>query len=150
MDMKYFDKVLRVDKESLIARVQAGISGPDLIEKLKSFSFSFFSLFYIHFKCVDKRKGFARVCRAYGVTLRHFPQSFEFSTVGGWVATRAGGHYATLKTHIDDVLFISIFIFLFFVTSLCISTSSSYFCNVCVCGSEVCGVFASRYTARNH
>jgi alkyldihydroxyacetonephosphate synthase len=75
VDMKYFDKLLRVDKESLIARVQAGIYGPDLIEKLK----------------------------AHGVTLRHFPQSFEFSTVGGWIATRAGGHYATLKTHIDDV-----------------------------------------------
>jgi alkyldihydroxyacetonephosphate synthase len=74
VDMKYFDKLLRVDKESLIARVQAGIYGPDLIEKLK----------------------------AHGVTLRHFPQSFEFSTVGGWIATRAGGHYATLKTHIDD------------------------------------------------
>lgn len=29
-------------------------------------------------------------------------QSFEFSTVGGWVATRAGGHYATGRTHIDD------------------------------------------------
>src|SRR5207253_1045333 len=35
-------------------------------------------------------------------TLRHFPQSFEFSTLGGWIATRSGGHYATLHTHIDD------------------------------------------------
>jgi len=34
--------------------------------------------------------------------LRHFPQSFEFSTLGGWVATRSGGHYATLYTHIDE------------------------------------------------
>jgi FAD/FMN-containing dehydrogenase len=33
--MKHFDKVLRVDKESLIARVEAGISGRDLVEKLK-------------------------------------------------------------------------------------------------------------------
>jgi alkyldihydroxyacetonephosphate synthase len=37
-----------------------------------------------------------------GLTLRHFPQSFEFSTLGGWIATRGGGHYATLYTHIDD------------------------------------------------
>ncbi len=37
-----------------------------------------------------------------GWTLRHFPQSFEFSSLGGWLATRAGGHYATLHTHIDD------------------------------------------------
>jgi alkyldihydroxyacetonephosphate synthase len=36
------------------------------------------------------------------LTLRHFPQSFEFSTLGGWIATRAGGHYATQYTHIDD------------------------------------------------
>ena len=35
--------------------------------------------------------------RAHGLTLRHFPQSFEFSTLGGWIATRAGGHFATLS-----------------------------------------------------
>ena len=40
--------------------------------------------------------------RPHGLTLRHFPQSLEFSTVGGWVATRAGGHFATGPTHIDD------------------------------------------------
>jgi alkyldihydroxyacetonephosphate synthase len=39
-----------------------------------------------------------------GFTLRHFPQSFEFSTLGGWIATRAGGHFATLYTHIDDLV----------------------------------------------
>ena len=33
--------------------------------------------------------------REHGLTLRHFPQSFEFSTLGGWIATRAGGHFAT-------------------------------------------------------
>ncbi|MCP5043219.1 MAG: FAD-binding oxidoreductase, partial [bacterium] len=32
------------------------------------------------------------------------PQSFPWSTVGGWVATRAGGHYATNQTHIDDMV----------------------------------------------
>ncbi|MCE2407690.1 MAG: FAD-binding protein, partial [Pseudomonadales bacterium] len=37
-----------------------------------------------------------------GLTLRHYPQSFPWSTVGGWVATRSGGHYATNHTHIDD------------------------------------------------
>src|SRR5207249_659486 len=40
----------------------------------------------------------------HGFTLRHFPQSFEFSTLGGWIATRAGGHFATLYTHIDDLV----------------------------------------------
>jgi alkyldihydroxyacetonephosphate synthase len=42
--------------------------------------------------------------RERGLTLRHFPQSFEYSTLGGWVATRAGGHFATLYTHIDDLV----------------------------------------------
>ena len=41
-------------------------------------------------------------CKAHGLTLRHYPQSFEYSTLGGWIATRAGGHFATLQTHIDD------------------------------------------------
>jgi len=40
--------------------------------------------------------------RPLGLTLRHFPQSFEFSSLGGWIATRSGGHYATLFTHIDE------------------------------------------------
>jgi alkyldihydroxyacetonephosphate synthase len=40
--------------------------------------------------------------KPYGLTLRHFPQSFEFSTLGGWIATRSGGHFATLYTHIED------------------------------------------------
>jgi alkyldihydroxyacetonephosphate synthase len=40
--------------------------------------------------------------RPHGLTLRHYPQSFEFSTLGGWIATRSGGHYATNRTHIDD------------------------------------------------
>ena len=40
--------------------------------------------------------------RPHGYTLRHFPQSFRFSTLGGWIATRSGGHYATNHTHIDD------------------------------------------------
>ena len=40
--------------------------------------------------------------RPTGYTLRHFPQSFRFSSLGGWIATRSGGHYATNHTHIDD------------------------------------------------
>jgi alkyldihydroxyacetonephosphate synthase len=76
MDLKRLDRVLEVDAESLGARVQAGATGPGLEEQL----------------------------REHGLTLRHFPQSFEYSTLGGWVATRAGGHFATLYTHIDDLV----------------------------------------------
>ena len=36
-------------------------------------------------------------CAEHGLTLRHFPQSFEYSTLGGWIATRAGGHFATVS-----------------------------------------------------
>jgi alkyldihydroxyacetonephosphate synthase len=36
--------------------------------------------------------------------MRFFPQSFELSTLGGWIATRAGGHFATLWTHADDLV----------------------------------------------
>ena len=39
-----------------------------------------------------------------GMTMRFYPQSLEHSTLGGWVATRAGGHFATLWTHVDDVV----------------------------------------------
>ena len=76
LDMERFGQVLEVDRISRAARIQAGVLGPSLEEQL----------------------------RPQGLTLRHFPQSFEFSTLGGWIATRAGGHYATLYTHIDDLV----------------------------------------------
>src|SRR5213076_567077 len=42
--------------------------------------------------------------KPHGLTLRFYPQSFERSTVGGWVATRAAGHFSTRLTHIDDLV----------------------------------------------
>jgi alkyldihydroxyacetonephosphate synthase len=74
IDMTRMDRVLEIDKTSRAARIQAGALGPLLEDQL----------------------------RPEGYTLRHFPQSFEFSTLGGWLATRSGGHYATNYTHIDD------------------------------------------------
>jgi alkyldihydroxyacetonephosphate synthase len=76
VDLTGLDRVLEVDPVSRAARIQGGALGPVLEEQL----------------------------RPHGLTLRHFPQSFEFSTLGGWLATRAGGHYATLHTHIDDLV----------------------------------------------
>ncbi len=76
LDLRRLDRVLEVDPTSLAARIQAGATGPGLEGQL----------------------------REHGLTLRHFPQSFEYSTLGGWVATRAGGHFATLYTHIDDLV----------------------------------------------
>jgi FAD/FMN-containing dehydrogenase len=40
--------------------------------------------------------------KPHGFAIRCYPQSFEFSTLGGWIATRYGGHFATHYTHIDD------------------------------------------------
>ena len=74
IDLGKLDRVLDVDPTSRAARIQAGALGPVLEEQLKP----------------------------HGYTLRHFPQSFEHSTLGGWIATRSGGHYATNYTHIDD------------------------------------------------
>ena len=74
IDLRCLDRVVEVDRLSRAAYIQAGVYGPALEEQLKP----------------------------HGLTLRHFPQSFEFSTLGGWIATRSGGHYATLYTHIDE------------------------------------------------
>ena len=74
IDLSALDQVLEVDDVSRSARIQAGAYGPGLEAQL----------------------------RPHGFTLRHYPQSFEFSSLGGWIATRSGGHYATNHTHIDD------------------------------------------------
>ena len=76
LDLERLDRVLEVDRTSLAARIQAGARGPSLEAQLKP----------------------------HGLTLRHFPQSFEHSTLGGWIATRSGGHFATLVTHIDELV----------------------------------------------
>ncbi len=74
LDLAALAGVRELDETSRLARIGAGTFGPALEDELG----------------------------ARGYTLRHFPQSFEFSTLGGWLATRAGGHYATGPTHIDD------------------------------------------------
>ena len=70
------DRVLEVDHISKAARIQAGASGPRLEQQLSE----------------------------QGLTMRFYPQSFERSTLGGWIATRAGGHFATGPTHVDDLV----------------------------------------------
>jgi alkyldihydroxyacetonephosphate synthase len=74
LDLRHLDRVLEVDDVSRAARIQAGSRGPAIEAALKP----------------------------HGLSIRHCPQSFEFSTLGGWIATRSGGHFATLYTHIDD------------------------------------------------
>jgi alkyldihydroxyacetonephosphate synthase len=40
-----------------------------------------------------------------GLTIGHWPQSIELSTVGGWVATRAAGQFSTAYGSIEDIVF---------------------------------------------
>src|SRR5689334_3358362 len=74
MSMRHMDKVLEVDPVSQAARIQGGVYGPHLEDQLRDTPF----------------------------TMRHYMQAYRCSTLGGWIATRSGGHYATLYTHIDD------------------------------------------------
>ncbi len=76
VDLRHMGRVIEVDKASRAALIEGGAYGPALEAQL----------------------------RPHKLTLRHFPQSFEYSTLGGWIATRSGGHFATLYTHIDDLV----------------------------------------------
>lgn len=76
LDLRGLDRVLEIDEVSRAARIQAGATGPVLEAQLA----------------------------AAGLSLRHYPQSFEHATLGGMIATRSGGHFATLYTHIDDLV----------------------------------------------
>lgn len=63
INMQRLSKLQRLDGISQLATFGAGVQGPDLEAQL----------------------------RANGYTLGHFPQSFEYSTLGGWIATRSSG-----------------------------------------------------------
>jgi alkyldihydroxyacetonephosphate synthase len=76
LDVGALDRVLEVDDVSRSARIQAGANGPRLEAQLGE----------------------------HAMTMRFFPQSFELSSLGGWIATRAGGHFATRLTHVDDLV----------------------------------------------
>ncbi len=64
VDLRRLNRVLEVDEDSGLVRVESGIAGPDLEAALAD----------------------------HGLTLGHYPQSFHFSTLGGWIATRSAGH----------------------------------------------------------
>lgn len=76
MDMKKMARVLEVDNYSMTARIQAGVMGPDLEEQLNR----------------------------QGMTLGHFPDSFEYSSLGGWVATRSAGMKSDKYGKIEDMV----------------------------------------------
>ncbi len=76
LDMARMNRVLRVDATSQTALIQAGALGPELEEQLN----------------------------AQGFTLGHFPESFDHSTLGGWLATRASGRQSTGYGDIEDMV----------------------------------------------
>lgn len=68
-----FNKIKEINKEAMTVTVEPGVFGPDLEEELGK----------------------------HGVTVGHFPQSFEFSTVGGWVSCRSSGQESSGYGRID-------------------------------------------------
>ncbi len=76
LDLRLLDRVLELDETSHAARIQAGAAGPVFEKQLAQ----------------------------HDMTMRFYPQSFWLATLGGFVATRAGGHFATGPTHIDDLV----------------------------------------------
>jgi alkyldihydroxyacetonephosphate synthase len=73
MDLSRMNRLLALDEVSHLATFEAGVSGPEIEKQLS----------------------------ARGYTLGHFPQSFEFSTLGGWIVTRSSGqqsyHYGRIE-----------------------------------------------------
>ncbi|MHA1968173.1 MAG: FAD-binding oxidoreductase [Candidatus Hodarchaeales archaeon] len=76
VNLKKMNRIVSINTDSLYVTSQTGIFGPEL-EKILNHN---------------------------NVTLGHFPQSWEFSTLGGWVATRGAGQNSTLYGKIEDML----------------------------------------------
>lgn len=76
VDLRRLNRLVTVDRTALTATVEAGILGPDLEAAL------------------DR----------HGLNLGHFPQSFELSTLGGWIATRSAGFASTGYGKIDELV----------------------------------------------
>jgi alkyldihydroxyacetonephosphate synthase len=75
IDMRRMRSLLALDREAQLATFGAGVTGPDLEAQL----------------------------RAHGYTLGHFPQSFEYSTLGGWVVTRSSGQQSLRYGRIEQL-----------------------------------------------
>ena len=76
IDLGSLNRVVSIDRTSLTATFEAGLNGPRIEGALG----------------------------AEGLTLGHFPQSFEYSTVGGWIATRSAGVASTGYGRIDELV----------------------------------------------
>lgn len=85
LDMRvHMNRVLKFNEENQTITVEAGMSGPDLE------------------KTLNNSKELFNAKRAY--TCGHFPQSFEYSVVGGWIVTRGAGQNSTYFGKIEDIV----------------------------------------------
>jgi len=75
IDLSRMNQLIDLDDVSLLATFEAGVTGPDMEAQLRS----------------------------HGFTLGHFPQSFEYSTLGGWVATRSSGQQSLKYGRIEKL-----------------------------------------------
>jgi alkyldihydroxyacetonephosphate synthase len=75
LDLSPMQRLLSLNETNSLAVFEAGVRGPDLEERLA----------------------------ARGFTLGHFPQSFEYSTLGGWIATRSCGQQSFYYGRIEDL-----------------------------------------------
>ena len=75
IDMRRMRALVSLDRDAQLAVFEAGVAGPDLEAQL----------------------------RAHGCTLGHYPQSFEYSTLGGWVVTRSSGQQSLRYGRIEGL-----------------------------------------------
>ncbi len=76
VDLRKYKRLIDIDEEHLTATFESGIFGPEL----------------------------EKILQAKGYTLGHFPQSFEYSTLGGWLVTRGAGQESTYYGKIEDLV----------------------------------------------
>lgn len=76
LDLRKYKRLIHIDEEHLTATFEAGILGPEL----------------------------EKILQSKGYTLGHFPQSFEYSTLGGWIVTRGAGQESTYYGKIEDLV----------------------------------------------
>ncbi|MEZ5055123.1 MAG: FAD-dependent oxidoreductase [Chitinophagales bacterium] len=76
IDLRKYKKLIQLDEEHLTATFETGILGPEL----------------------------EKILNAKGYTLGHFPQSFEYSTLGGWIVTRGAGQESTYYGKMEDLI----------------------------------------------
>jgi alkyldihydroxyacetonephosphate synthase len=75
LSLQRVNRLIDLEPENLLATFEAGVRGPDLEEQLNS----------------------------EGFTLGHYPQSFEFSSLGGWVLTRSSGQQSKYYGRIEQL-----------------------------------------------